>query len=145
MKPLNILLADDNKDDCFFFKKALDVRKVAHRFETVEDGVQLIKYLLKNADKLPDVLFLDLNMPLKTGFECLTEIKENARLKNIPVVMFSTSFPRDRDYEQGMIKMLYKIGAVDFICKSDDFAEMETLIHASLEKVMEKKPLIKAA
>ena len=145
MKPLNILLADDNKDDCFFFKRALDVRNIPHRFETVEDGVQLIKYLLKNTDKLPDVLFLDLNMPLKTGFECLTEIKENALLKDIPVVMFSTSFPRDKNYEQGMIKMLYKIGAVDFIRKSDDFAEMETLIHASLQKVMEKKPLIKAA
>jgi CheY-like chemotaxis protein len=134
MKPLNILLADDNKDDCYFFKRALDVRNIPQRFETVEDGVKLMKHLIKNAARLPDVLFLDLNMPMKTGFECLTEIKENTVLKDIPVVMFSTSFPRDQNYEQGMIKMLYKIGAVDFIRKSDDFTEMETLIHTSLKK-----------
>src|SRR5450759_3766148 len=96
LKQLNILLADDDTDDCFFFDKALRETPIATHLTIVHDGEQLMDYLSKNSEHLPDVLFLDLSMPRKTGFECLSEIKENKKLKDLPVVMFSTSFPQDR-------------------------------------------------
>ena len=77
MKPMNILLADDDADDCFFFEKALREIPMATQLTTVNDGERLMDHLSKNMEQLPDVLFLDLNMPRKSGFECLTEITEN--------------------------------------------------------------------
>jgi CheY-like chemotaxis protein len=60
--PLNILLADDDKDDRFFFEKALQEVAIPTLLTTVNDGQELMDYLFKNSDHLPDVLFLDINM-----------------------------------------------------------------------------------
>ena len=117
--PLNILLADDDSDDRLFFDKALKELTILNTLTTVHDGEHLMKYLSENK-QLPDVLFLDLNMPQKNGFECLVEIKENEKLKDLYVVMFSTSIPKDKHYELNMISNLFKFGASDFICKSGD-------------------------
>ena len=65
--PISILLADDDADDRFFFGKALKELPISTELTTVEDGEKLMSYLLKNSEKLPDVLFLDLNMPRKNG------------------------------------------------------------------------------
>lgn len=142
---LNILLADDDKDDRFFFEKALKDIPIATHITMVKDGEELMAYLEKNLEDLPDVIFLDLSMPRKNGFECLTEIKENEKLKHLRVVMFSTSYTRDKNYELGMINTLYKIGAADFIRKPDDFTQLKKIIHDSLIKVLGKGPDIKAA
>ncbi len=72
---LNLLLADDDTDDCFFFKEALEELPVSAKFTFVNDGVQLMQLLIVNDTSLADALFLDLNMPRKNGFECLSEIK----------------------------------------------------------------------
>lgn len=141
MKSLNILLADDDADDCFFFEKALREISIATQLTAVNDGERLMDYLSKNLGQLPDVLFLDLNMPRKSGFECLTEITENTMLKDIPVVMFSTSYTLDRNYEQSMIDALHRMGAQDYIRKPGDFAKLKELIHQSLTKLIEKKSL----
>lgn len=106
---------------------------------TVHDGEQLMEYLLKNTENLPDVLFLDLSMPRKTGFECLTEIKEDEKLKDMHVVMFSTSYSRDILYEQSMINMLYNIGAQDFIRKPSEFSQLKQVIERALLKVIENQ------
>lgn len=143
--PIKILLADDDKDDRFFFEKALSEISIASDLSIAHDGEQLMQHLSENLKNLPDVLFLDLNMPRKNGFECLTEMKENKKLKHIPVVMFSTSYPRDKNYERDMINMLYKIGALDFIRKPDDFSVLKKVIQDSLMKVIAMNPLIKAA
>ena len=139
LTPLNILLADDDTDDCFFFDKALKEIPIANHLTSVHDGDQLMKYLFENIEHLPNVLFLDLSMPRKTGFECLSEIKENKMLKNLYVVMFSTSFPRDFDYENNMIKMLFEIGAQDYIRKPSDFKELKQVIHNALIKTIKIK------
>jgi CheY-like chemotaxis protein len=76
-RPIHILLADDDIDDRGFFEKALLEIPIACQLTMVQDGEQLMDYLNKHTMELPDVLFLDLSMPRKTGFECLTEIKEN--------------------------------------------------------------------
>ena len=93
-------------------------------------------YLSLNSEQLPDVLFLDLSMPRKSGFECLTEIKDNIKLKELPVVMFSTSYTQDFNYELSMIDVLYKLGAQDYIRKPGDMAELKKLIFHSLCKVI---------
>jgi CheY-like chemotaxis protein len=132
---IRILLADDDKDDRFLFKEALKELSFSTNLETVHDGEQLMKYLSEHENDLPNVLFLDLNMPKINGFECLTEIKANNKLNSLPVIMFSTSYPRDIHYEEDMIKMLYKIGAQDYIRKPTDFSELKRIIRDTLEKV----------
>lgn len=88
-KTLNILLADDDKDDRFFFKMALDALSTPTELVAVVDGEKLMDYLTENVHQLPDVLFLDLNMPRKNGFECLSEIKLNPDLHALRVIIFS--------------------------------------------------------
>jgi CheY-like chemotaxis protein len=136
---LRILLAEDDKDDCFFFDKALKELPVSASLVTVRDGEQLMDYLYANPDHCPDVLFLDLNMPRKNGFECLSEIKENKQIKDFPVIMFSTSYPRDAEYEQDMINTLMKIGAQEYIRKPHDFVKLKHVIHQALILAMEIK------
>ena len=138
-KQLNILLADDDKDDCVFFKKIVEQFPLATHLTMVYDGKQLMDYLVENSENLPDVLFLDLSMPEKTGFECLAEIKENEKLKNIPVVMLSTFYQRDIKYEQSMILTLSHIGAEEYIRKPGDFEQLKQVVHAALNRAMEKK------
>jgi len=137
LKQLNILLADDDTDDCLFFKKALEELQLSTHLITFHDGEQLMNFLSENSEHLPDVLFLDLSMPRKNGFECLSEIKENKKLKDLPVVMFSTSFPHDRNYEENMINTLSNMGAYQYIRKSGDFVQLKQFIHNTLIMVEE--------
>ncbi|MBC7695364.1 MAG: response regulator [Burkholderiales bacterium] len=92
-KSIHILLADDNRDDRFFFKDALSDLPISTILTTVDDGERLLSFLLKNTGKLPDVLFLDINMPRKNGSVCLKEIKINKLLQQLPVIIYSTSLP----------------------------------------------------
>ena len=132
LKQLHILLADDDTDDRFFFNKALKEIPIATHLTTVHDGEELMNYLSENTENLPDILFLDLNMPRKTGFECLSEIKENKMLKELPVVMFSTSYPKDMNYERDIINTLLNIGAYDYIRKPGDFEQLKRAIHQAI-------------
>ena len=105
-KPFNILLADDDYDDRLFFAKALNEIAIDTQLKTVNNGEELMDYLTENCEHIPDILFLDLSMPRKTGFECLIEIKENEKMKSLPVVMFSTSYTHGMDLEQNLIKTI---------------------------------------
>jgi CheY-like chemotaxis protein len=78
-------------------------------------------------------------MPRKNGFECLCEIKENEKLKDLPVVLFSTSYQRDIQYEENMINRLLKIGAHDFFRKSDNLAQLKEFIHQVIKRVADKE------
>jgi CheY-like chemotaxis protein len=129
---IRILLADDDKDDCFLFREALSELSFKTSLETVNDGEQLMSYLNAHTGNLPDVLFLDLNMPRKNGFECLSDIKHNEKLSPLPVVMFSTSYPRDMHYENDIMKLLYKIGAWDYIRKPENFNQLKEVISGIL-------------
>ena len=117
LTPLSILLAEDDTDDCLFFKEA--IANTIHTLNTVKDGEQLMKYLNANDKELPHVLFLDLNMQRKNGFECLSEIKLNNHLKNLSVVVFSTSL------EQEVVNQLYHNGASYFIRKPSEFKQFK--------------------
>ena len=123
---MNILLADDDTDDCIFFKAAVDELVLSTHLTTVHDGEQLMQLLTNETDELPDVLFLDLNMPRKNGFECLSEIKLNKKLEQLPVIIFSTSF------EQEVVNQLYQNGAQYFIRKPSEFSQFKKIIHQTL-------------
>jgi CheY-like chemotaxis protein len=126
LNPLNILLADDDTDDCIFFKEALGELLLSTHLTTVHDGEQLMQLLTNETNVLPHVLFLDLNMPRKNGFECLTEIKLSKKLKQLPVIVFSTSF------EQEVVNQLYKNRAQYFIRKPSEFSQFKKIIQLSL-------------
>ncbi|MEN2487070.1 response regulator [Flavobacterium sp. B11] len=121
-----LLLADDDEDDCLFFKEALDEITVSADLSTVHDGVQLINYLQNNILNLPDVLFLDLNMPRKNGLECLDEIKKDEKLKNLPIIIFSTSLDSE------IVNNLYLKGASYYIRKPGEFSKLKNVIEKAL-------------
>src|SRR5436190_18711527 len=104
MNSISLLLADDDADDCMFFKEALEELPLNSSLKTVNDGEQLMQLLTAKPDALPDILFLDLNMPRKTGVECLSEIKRNEKLKALTVIIYSTSLNHD------VVNLLYEKG-----------------------------------
>lgn len=134
---LNVLLADDDLDDRFFFDKVLEEIPISTSLKTVNNGEQLMNYLNENLQKLPDVLFLDLSMPRKTGFECLSEIKENIDLRHLQVIMFTTSFTRGADLEENLKSTLLKMGAFDYIRKPNEYEELKKVIHQALFNIIE--------
>src|ERR1043166_9462819 len=119
---VNILLADDDYDDAFFFKEALKEAPRPINIITVKDGEQLMHYLNEHREKLPFMIFLDLNMPRKNGLDCLREIKKNEKLKGLPVIIYSTSGERE------IINLLYKAGAQYFIQIPDDFFKLKKVV-----------------
>ncbi|MFG4003833.1 response regulator [Flavobacterium aquidurense] len=123
----NLLLADDDEDDCDFFKEALDELSFPAVLVTVNDGVQLMDFLASiTAGDLPDILFLDLNMPRKNGHECLTEIREKEALKDLPVIIFSTSLDNE------IVDKMYAKGATYYIRKPGEFAQLKKVIENAL-------------
>ena len=131
--PIILLLADDDRDDCLFFKDALDELPITADLTTVHDGEQLMKLLDEKVSEppLPHVLFLDLNMPRKNGFEVLSELKLDDKFKHVPVIIFSTS------YEQDVANLLYKKGAQYYIRKPADFSLLKKVIYQALLLAME--------
>jgi CheY-like chemotaxis protein len=124
-KQLKILLADDDFDDCGFFKQALEGLPLSTKLNIVNDGEQLMTYLDENVESLPDVLFLDLNMPRKNGFDCLSEIKRNQKLKDMPVIIFSTSSDKQK------IDQVFKSGGLVYVHKPGDFSQLkQVILHA---------------
>lgn len=122
----HILLADDDKDDSMLFQDILDELPLSTHLTTVFDGEQLMQLLNKTKDYLPDILFLDLNMPRKNGFECLSEIRNNEKLKQLSVIIFSTSCQLE------IVNLLYKNGAQFYIRKPNSFTQLKKLIYLAL-------------
>lgn len=128
---LHLLLSDDDLDDCLFFEEALGELPVSATLTIVNDGVELMKLLSAVKQPLPHVLYLDLNMPRKNGFECLVEIKQNEILRQLPVIIFSTSF------DSNAVNLLYEQGANYYICKPTNFSQLKTVIAKSIDLISE--------
>lgn len=112
---MHIMLADDDDDDRQFFKEAFEDIEIKHHISLFNNGVLLMEYLTNPENPLPDIIFLDLNMPMKSGKDCLKEIRNIPRLKSITVAIYSTS-SADKDIEDTFIS-----GANVYICKPVDF------------------------
>lgn len=122
----HILLADDDKDDSLLFQEVLDELPLSTHLTTVFNGEQLMQLLNETVEQLPDVLFLDLNMPRKNGFDCLLEIKHSEKLKLLSVIIFSTS------YEPEVVSLLYKNGAQYYIRKPNSYMQLKKIIYQAL-------------
>jgi CheY-like chemotaxis protein len=121
-KSLSILLAEDDEDDRFFFKEAIDQVKIKTDLTMVTDGVELMEYLANPDNPRPHVVFLDLNMPRKGGIECLEEIRANKDYSGLTIAIYSTS-ASDNDIEETFVK-----GANVYIRKPSDFKVLQKVI-----------------
>ncbi len=119
---LYVLLADDDDDDRLFFKDAIEKVKVKTVVNMVNDGVELMDYLNNSTLRLPNLVFLDLNMPRKGGMECLKEIRSNHLLKDLSIAIYSTS-GLEKDIEETFIN-----GANIYIKKPNDFEELKKIL-----------------
>ena len=133
--PISILLAEDDYDDCFLFSEALQELKLATRLTCVKDGEQLMGYLQSCHGALPDVIFLDINMPRKNGHQCLMEIKKDPRLNSIPIVVLSTA------NEPNRVKLLLNAGALSYFMKPDEFGILKKIITQVLGQIRELRGL----
>ena len=120
---IHLLLADDDKDDCLFFKEVLEELPSTINLTIVNDGKQQVEYLVKKTDNFPTILFIDLNMPRKNGYEYLLEIKKHEKLEQIPVIVYSTSC------DPKMVNLLYTNGAKCFVQKPFEFSKLKKVAH----------------
>jgi CheY-like chemotaxis protein len=130
-----ILLADDDEGDRLIFTDAIDEMIIKHIVQTVDDGMQLIEYLTKKDAVLPDIIFLDLNMPRKNGLECLKEIRKNEKFGGILIFIYSTS-AAEKDIHETFMN-----GANVYIKKPNNFELLKKL----LSKAIDTSSIIKEA
>jgi len=117
-----VLLIDDDRDDAELFKEALSEIDAAIAFEYYDDSKTGLRALLEKYTDLPDVIFLDINMPIISGWQCLAEFKKTEHLKHIPVIMFTTS---SQDREKDTAK---ELGADGFITKPSEYKKLKELL-----------------
>lgn len=113
------MLVDDDADDVASFCEALEGGSTSIEFQTAENGIGLFEILLTYR---PDVIFLDINMPIMGGWDCLRRLKSSLEYQRIPVIVFSTSSAK-RD-----IDMAYSLGALLFVTKPEDFSELSDIL-----------------
>jgi CheY-like chemotaxis protein len=125
-KYIQIVLADDDEDDRDLFEMAVKELSIPISVRLIINGQELLRYLAEN--KIPDILFLDLNMPMKSGFECLEAIRNNEKLKNLPVIILSTSNAK-RDIDK-----CFDLKANFYIVKPFSYQELSNVIKKILDK-----------
>ena len=108
-----VLLADDDADDRIVFKDALDTVMPEASLETANNGMEVMLYL---NDKIPDIIFLDINMPLRNGIECIKSIRELKQFRHLPVVAYSSAFNVEE------INKAYAFGAHLYLIKPTRFS-----------------------
>jgi CheY-like chemotaxis protein len=123
-KELNVFYADDDEEDQELFKNiALEIKENL-RLVIQKDGIELIKQL--QSHPLPDIIFLDLNMPRQNGYDALKEIRNDKKMGNVPVVIFSTS---DDDRA---INATRQLGASLYVTKPNSFSAFKNIINHTL-------------
>lgn len=125
--PLTILLAEDDPDDRLLVKEAFEENHLLNPLEMVENGEELMDYLYKRGRFAetavrPSLILLDLNMPRKSGIEALQEIKSDASLRTIPVIVLTTS-----KAEEDILRT-YDLGVNSFVVKPVTFESLVELV-----------------
>jgi CheY-like chemotaxis protein len=135
MKPLSpclpplILIVDDDKEDQLLIREGFEAGEIPKRFHTVSDGAEALEYLLRTGRYAPpieaprpDLILLDLHMPHVGGREMLARVKKNEELKNIPIVIFTTS----RQEED--VRFCYAAGANAYVGKPAGFDQLRAIL-----------------
>lgn len=117
----HIFLAEDDEDDVLLFNQILSEISGEITVTVSVNGVELMN-LLKETGTLPEIIFLDLNMPLKNGFQCLQEIRNNDAWKGIKIIMYSTSA------HPHQIEKAYQSGADLYIQKATNYIDFKELL-----------------
>jgi CheY-like chemotaxis protein len=115
-----VLLADDDDDDKLLFVDVLKELHIPAKLSSAGNGEILMRMLSEGP--LPELLFLDLNMPLKNGFECLEEIRGEKRFDDMPIIIFSTSS------QPSAIDQVFNAGAQLYVRKPNDFTQLKKVI-----------------
>ncbi|MEW1837788.1 response regulator [Nonomuraea angiospora] len=120
-RPIEVLLVEDDQGDILLTKEAFDFNKVRNRLNVVNDGEQAMAFL-RNEDGYtdaprPDLILLDLNLPRMSGMEVLAEVKADAGLRTIPVVILTTS-----EAEEDILHS-YRLHANAYVSKPVDFEQ----------------------
>lgn len=130
MSPIHILLVEDNEGDILLTTEALIEGKIVNTISVVKDGREAINFLEKKDSHInaqtPDLILLDINLPKMNGHEVLKNIKNNEKLKHIPVIMFTTS-SSEKDIAES-----YSNSANCFITKPVEVNEFRKVV-ASIE------------
>lgn len=128
-KPLLIYLADDDHEDSMLFEEALTEIDSKICIETFDNGVTLMDALLNSQNALPDAIYLDLNMPLMNGEECVEDIRNEPKFSKIPIIIYSTYIDNE------MAERLREKGANWYLIKPNTFTELRNLLGKSLDYV----------
>ncbi len=127
-RPAEVLLVEDNPGDVRLTEEALREGKVRNRLSVVADGVQALEFLRRERGYAqaprPDLILLDLNLPKKDGREVLAEVKQDERLRKIPVVVLTTS-----KAEEDVLKS-YRLHANCYITKPVDFGQFIRVVRS---------------
>lgn len=127
-KNIKVLLTDDDEDDRDFFAEALEDLDLEYPVEFCKNGVELLDRLYDPTLAIPDIIFLDLNMPILSGFETLQQIREDAKFKDIPVIaIYSTSATIDG------VKNTFGLGANAYVVKPIAFSDLKKLLKKVIE------------
>jgi CheY-like chemotaxis protein len=129
-----ILIVDDDHEDSDFFTEAVNQIDPEIKCWVAKDGKAALNLLTKEMVMPPEYIFLDINMPIMNGRETLIELKKNTRLRDIPVIMYSTT----SDTKE--IKSFYELGAHDFLIKPHNFNK---LVEALTSIIVSNKRKIK--
>lgn len=124
---LHIALADNDKEDRLLFQKAIEILKINTELQLFNDGQQLMDYMEDTGSSLPHMVFLDLNMPIKNGRQCLQEIRSTKAMNDVIIAIFSTS-SSEKDIEE-----IFIYGANIYINKPNTFKALKKAIAKAVE------------
>ena len=123
------LLTDDDRDDRDLFSEALASIDPSIVYHWAEHGKQALNLLESMTIDLPDIIFLDINMPVMNGWELLKKLKQDSSYQHVPVIMYTTSSEaRDR-------KIAMDLGAHCFVTKPDNFRSVRGLLQVVVDKI----------
>ena len=124
-----VLLTDDDRDDRDLFSEALASIDPAIDYHWAEHGRQALQLLDSNAIDKPDIIFLDINMPIMNGWELLSKLKQDSAFHDVPVIMYTTSSEaKDR-------KIALELGALCFVTKPDNFKSVKSLLQIVVQNI----------
>ena len=128
MSTTKVLLADDDQDDRELFSEALASLDSNIAYEGVEDGKEALEKLQTKATR-PSIIFLDINMPVMSGWDVLKQLKSNEQYGDIPVIVYSTSSGlREK-------KTAFDLGALCFVTKPDDIKLIRGMLEIVLDSI----------
>jgi CheY-like chemotaxis protein len=128
-RPLLIYLVDDDNEDRMLFIEALNEIDMPVIIKDFDNGVSLINTLLQVENVLPDAIFLDLNMPLMTGEECIDDIRNEAVFSEIPIIIYSNYV------DDSMVYRLKNKGANWYLMKPNSFDKLKNLLLISIDNI----------